>query len=244
MAAAREAWNDEADPRRSPRRHPPPAPAPAPRGRARSGGGRPGPGSRYRRSPRGGGAPPADRDARHPQKLLHRQTQRAGDPARHRPESVGGRVRRHRGRVGFRQIDADEHHRRAGQTHRRRIYAGRGGHPQGGRQRTGRHPQPQDRVRVPDLQPHRPPERAEERGAAHALRRRTRRRAHPPRQGLAGPRGHGRTHPAPAQRTFRRAETARGHCPRHGQRTGADPGRRTYRRAGQRDQPHRHGPVP
>ena len=52
---AREAWNDEADPRRSPRRHPPPAPAPAPRGRARPGGGRPGPGSRFRRSPRGGG---------------------------------------------------------------------------------------------------------------------------------------------------------------------------------------------
>ena len=30
---------------------------------------------------------------------------------------------------------------------------------------------------------------------------------------------------APAQRAFRRPEAARSHCPRHGQRTGADFGR-------------------
>ena len=48
----------------------------------------------------------------------------------------------------------------------------------------------------------------------------------PPRGRLARARGHGRAHETPAQRAVRRAEAARGHRARHGQRPGHHPGRR------------------
>ena len=41
--------------------------------------------------------------------------------------------------------------------------------------------------------------------------------AHPPRQGMARARRHGRADAPPAQRAFRRTEAARRDCPRHGQ---------------------------
>ena len=46
---------------------------------------------------------------------------------------------------------------------------------------------------------------------------------HPPGQGMADPGGNGRADETPAQRAVRRTETACGHRPGDGERTGADP---------------------
>ena len=103
---------------------------------------------------RGGGRAPRaapDPDAGHPQELLHRPAERAGNSAWYRPDRLPRRVRRHRGRVRLRQVHADEHYRRAGQAHGGRVRAGRRQHPRRRRQRPGGHPQPQNRVRVPDV---------------------------------------------------------------------------------------------
>ena len=54
---------------------------------------------------RGGGRAPRaapDPDAGHPQELLHRPAERAGNSARYRPDRLPRRVRRHRGRVRLR----------------------------------------------------------------------------------------------------------------------------------------------
>ena len=59
---------------------------------------------------------------------------------------------------------------------------------------------------------------AEERGAAHDVQRRARRCAHTARPRAAGYGGNGRPRGPCAQPAFRRAEAARGHCARHGQR--------------------------
>ncbi len=82
------------------------------------------------------------------------------------------RVRRHHGIVRLGQVDPDEHHRLPRPADQRPIPVRGARRRAAVGERTGRHPRPADRLRVPELQSAGPHQRAGERRPAAALRRR------------------------------------------------------------------------
>ena len=123
------------------------------------------------------------------------------------------RVRRDRGALGLRQVDAPVDPRPARHTDRRQVLAERpaGREPVGRRARP--HAEPRDRLHLPELQPHRRPERLRERrtpadlhGYVPAERRKR----------VAGPRAgrHGTPGAAPARPAVGRSAAARRRGPR------------------------------
>ena len=105
------------------------------------------------------------------------------------------------------------------------------GQPVGGPEagRAGAHPQPRDRLHLPELQPHRRPHGLRERRAAADLPRHGGGRAQGARARGAGAGGHGAPRQAPAQPALRRSAAARRRGPRPG-RGPVDPaGRRADR---------------
>ena len=186
-------------------------------------------GARRERAPRRAARPPPGhrdrgRRARLPAGRGRRGARAGRRLAAHRPR----RVRGHHGQLGERQEHAHAHPRLPRRPDRRALPARRRRRPRHPRGRPRRSAQPQDRLRLSELQPGGAHDRAGQRRAAPGLRRprapraprRARRRA---RRG-----GHGRP-PAPSPlRALRRPAAARRgragdrHRPRHRARRRAD----------------------
>src|SRR6185295_3826211 len=145
--------------------------------------------------------------------------------------------------VGVRQVHAALHPGPARFADVGHLPAERPPRPGPRRGRARAHPQPRDRVRVPELQPHRRPDRLRERRAALELPRPARGRAGHAREDRAGARGHGPPRGPPAGPALRRTAAARG----GGARAGGPAERPARRRAdGEPRLPQRrgrHGPA-
>ena len=130
-----------------------------------------------------------------------------------------GRIRGPHGRERLGKIHADEHARLPRPADRRTLSARWRRCLRARSRSTGRHPQRQDRLRFPRLQPAGPHIGARKRRVAAALRHRrtsTLRENRNARQ--AWPKSACRQSRRPSsQPAFRRTTTARGHCPRAGQ---------------------------
>ena len=166
-------------------------------------------GSADGREPAGGPAA-GHRAARDPQDLRHRRGHRARAVERRRPAGRARRLRGRHGRVGLGQVDADEHHRLPGRPDPGPLPARRASTPAGSRRAAaGDHPQPQDRLRLPVVQPdpaHRRRWSNVELPLAYAGVKG--RRAARAGAGRAGPGRAGRPGRAPAVRAVRRAAAA------------------------------------
>ncbi len=132
------------------------------------------------------------------------------------------------GPSGLRQVHAALDPGPARLAHGRHLHAqqqaGAGARPLG----AGAHPQPGDRVHLPELQPHRRPHGLRERRAAPHLPRHEGRRAQGARERGPRARGHGPPREAPAQPALRRSAAARGGGPRARGRALDPPRRRAH----------------
>ena len=144
------------------------------RGRARARG-PPRPRTPSARSGRSRGSASRDDRASHPaggpQALLRARGRHRARPARGEPGHRGRLLHRRGRRLGLRQVDPDEHPRPSRPPDLRQLLPGGPGRlgirprPPGGAS------EPQDRLRLPELQPAPPHHRARERGAAAPLQR-------------------------------------------------------------------------
>ena len=91
--------------------------------------------------------------------------------ARRHAHHRAGRVRGGDGPLGLREVHLHEPARLPGRAHRGPLPPGRPGRRRAGRLRARPRPQPEDRLRLPGLQPAGPDERAGKRGAAAPVRR-------------------------------------------------------------------------
>ena len=176
--------------------------------------------SEGRRAPR----EPAPRGGPSPSPAGHRRRgRRAGlpDHRRSRRLRAGRRVaahparglRRDHGQLRQRQDDADEHPRLPGRAHGRPLPARRRRRPRHRRGRPRRPAQPQDRLRLPELQPRAPHDRAGQRRAAAGVRRPAPRRAPAPRGRRARVRRHGQSAPITCPPSSRAASSSASRSP-------------------------------
>ncbi len=104
------------------------------------------------------------------QDLRHGQRRGSGAPRR-LLRGPGQRVRRHHGTLGIREVDDDEHHRLSRHPDLRRVHSRRRGRQRPVRGPARGDPQPEDRFRLPDLQPPAPLRRLPQRRAASDIQR-------------------------------------------------------------------------
>ena len=168
---------------------------------------------------------------------LRRGRARGAGAARRRPRDRGRPDGRDHRPLGLGQVDADAH---PGLPRR----AERGALPARGPRRlvalgvpARRDPQPEDRLRVPDLQPAREGVAAAQRRAAAALRRAVGLGAQGARARSARARGPARAREAPAGGALGRPAPARGDRARDRQPALADPRRRADRQPRHEDRP-------
>ena len=135
----------------------------------------PGLAARRRAVRRARGEPARSGHAGHRPAPHHQDVRRGGDRgARRRRGEPGGRPRRLRGdhgRLRLRQVHPDEHHRLPRRAVDGGLPAGRHRRPASRRPSAVQDPQPQDRLRLPELQPDRAHQRAAQRRAAAGVRR-------------------------------------------------------------------------
>src|SRR3989442_10847158 len=164
---------------------------------------------------------------------------RAG-PAGHQLGDSRRRLPGPHGAVRIGEVDPASHPRLPRPPDHRPVHPGRprGRLAPGGR--AGGGAQPQDRLRVPVLPPHPPPDRRRERRAADDPRGNPARRA--PRAGREGPAGRRPDRPrrAPSRSALGRPAPARGDRPRHGDGAVDPPGRRADREPRPRLRPRDH----
>ena len=157
------------------------------------------------------------------------------------------RVRGGDGLVGLGQVDADEHRRLPRPPDARRLSPRRArGLARWTARELARHPQPDARLRVPELQPAGAHQRARERRAAAGLRRRRRARAAPARAARRSARVGLGERAATTTRTSCRAgsSSASPSRARWSREPRADPRRRADRQPGLAHQRRDHGAVP
>ena len=181
-------------------------------------------------APRRDAQAPATRDRR-PRRLedLRARHHRGPRAARRHAADRARRLRGDHGQLRERQEHADEHPRLPGPADQRPLPDRRRRHPRHGRGRPRGPAQPQDRVRLPELQPGRPHERARERRTTAGLRRRRPSRPPPSRPAGARRGRDGEAASPPAVRALGRPAAARRGraCARH--QPDDDPRRRAHR---------------
>ncbi len=195
------------------------------------------------------GKPSGMNDDRHPDGQAHEDLrerhERGARPARRGPDRHAGRARGHHGRLGLRQVDADEPARLSRHADVGVVHAGWRAGRRTRQERARRDPQPEAGLRVPGLQPAGANERAQERRAAHAVRPQRPQAGHPrARRGGARARRARRAPRPSAERAVRRPAAAGGDRagPRDG--AGARPGRRADRQPRQPHDDRGHGALP
>ena len=177
---------------------------------------------------------------KHQEAIRHRGLPRTG-PGRSQYRLPRVRIRVHPGSLGLRQDHSAQHRRRPGPLlrgrppHQRQVHRGLQG------PRLGYLPQPQRGLRLPELQPHPPPDRSLQRGAGSDPVGHLQIRTPTPRR-RGSPEGRsGGSAEQEAQPDVGRSDAARGHRPRHRQRSRYSPGRRAHGRSGHRDLGADHG---
>ena len=151
------------------------------------------------------------------------------------------------GPVGIRQVHLHAHRRLPRQADERRLHPGRQGRLQAVEGRAGARAEPEDRLRVPGLQPADAHHGARQRRAAAALRRQERAETverHKRAMASLDAVGLGHAVSPHAEPAVRRPAAARGDRARAGQRAVDYPGGRAHRQPRHADQHRGHGHLP